>query len=72
MGAVAMGAMVATAIHVAVALQIQNDLLPALKRLQDVLAHKAQEWDKIIKIGRTHLADATPLHLRKSRCLVRA
>lgn len=52
-----------TAIHVAVALQIKNDLLPALQRLHDVLAHKAQEWDQIIKIGRTHLADATPLRL---------
>src|SRR5262245_48024035 len=52
-----------TAIHVAVALQINNDLGPALERLRDVLAKKAAEWDKIIKIGRTHLADATPLRL---------
>jgi fumarate hydratase class II len=52
-----------TAIHVAVALEIKNNLIPALERLQDVLHKKAQEWDKIIKIGRTHLADATPLRL---------
>jgi fumarate hydratase class II len=52
-----------TAIHVAVGCEIKNDLLPALQRLHDVLSHKAQEWDKIIKIGRTHLADATPLRL---------
>ncbi|MBL8826544.1 MAG: class II fumarate hydratase [Planctomycetaceae bacterium] len=52
-----------TAIHVAVAMQIKNDLLPALKRFHEVLADKAQQWDKIIKIGRTHLADATPLRL---------
>jgi fumarate hydratase class II len=52
-----------TAIHVAVALQINNDLGPALERLRDVLAQKAAEWDKIIKIGRTHLADATPIRL---------
>src|SRR3954469_9620694 len=52
-----------TAIHVAVALQIKNELGPALERLRDVLAQKATEWDKIIKIGRTHLADATPLRL---------
>ncbi len=52
-----------TSIHVAVALQIKNDLGPALERLRDVLAQKAAEWDKIIKIGRTHLADATPLRL---------
>src|SRR2546429_215562 len=50
-----------TAIHVAVALEIQRVLVPALQRLHEVLAQKANEWDKIIKIGRTHLADATPL-----------
>ncbi|MBX7073363.1 MAG: class II fumarate hydratase [Pirellulales bacterium] len=52
-----------TAIHVAVALSIQNKLIPALERFQKSLARKAAEWDKIIKIGRTHLADATPLRL---------
>jgi fumarate hydratase class II len=52
-----------TAIHVAVALQIKNDLVPALQRLHAVLAEKAKAWDDIIKIGRTHLADATPLRL---------
>jgi fumarate hydratase, class II len=52
-----------TAIHVAVAVEIQKKLIPALDRLQAVLARKAAEWDKIIKIGRTHLADATPLRL---------
>jgi fumarate hydratase class II len=52
-----------TAIHVAVALSIHNNLIPALKRFGEVLADKAQKWDKIIKIGRTHLADATPLRL---------
>ncbi|MFO0818409.1 MAG: class II fumarate hydratase [Pirellulales bacterium] len=52
-----------TAIHVAVGVEIKNRLVPALRRLHDVLAQKAVEWDKIIKIGRTHLADATPLRL---------
>jgi fumarate hydratase, class II len=52
-----------TAIHVAVALEVKNQLVPALERLQDVLHKKAQEWNQIIKIGRTHLADATPLRL---------
>ena len=52
-----------TAIHVAVAMTIHNDLLPALERFHQVLSEKAQAWDKIIKIGRTHLADATPLRL---------
>jgi fumarate hydratase, class II len=52
-----------TAIHVAAAQLIQDALIPALTRLRDVLAGKAKEWDGIIKIGRTHLADATPVRL---------
>jgi len=52
-----------TAIHVAAAVAIIQQLMPALSRLQSVLAEKSQAWDKIIKIGRTHLADATPLRL---------
>jgi len=52
-----------TAIHVAVAKSIKEGLLPALTRFTQVLKKKASEWDKIIKIGRTHLADATPLRL---------
>lgn len=52
-----------TAIHVAVGTAIQDDLIPALQRFADELNAKAEAWDKIIKIGRTHLADATPLRL---------
>ena len=52
-----------TAIHVAVAVEIGARLLPALERLHETLSQKATEWDKLIKIGRTHLADATPLRL---------
>ncbi|WP_164102999.1 class II fumarate hydratase [Candidatus Laterigemmans baculatus] len=52
-----------TAIHVAVGVEIQEHLLPALRRLHETLAAKAAEWDQIIKIGRTHLMDATPLRL---------
>ncbi|WP_437194185.1 class II fumarate hydratase [Planctomicrobium sp. SH527] len=52
-----------TAIHVATGVSIKERLIPALKRFQEVLTQKAAEWDKIIKIGRTHLADATPLRL---------
>ena len=52
-----------TAIHVAVAMQISSDLIPALARFADTLTQKAKEWDKVIKIGRTHLMDATPLRL---------
>jgi fumarate hydratase class II len=52
-----------TAIHVAVATAIKQQLIPALTQLHETLAEKAKQWDKIIKIGRTHLADATPLRL---------
>jgi fumarate hydratase class II len=52
-----------TAIHVAAATAIQKTLLPELVRLQLVLTDKAVAWDRLIKIGRTHLADATPLRL---------
>ncbi len=52
-----------TAIHVAVGQALQKDLMPALERLHKVLREKAQAWDGIIKIGRTHLADATPIRL---------
>jgi fumarate hydratase class II len=46
-----------------VAQGIKQELLPALQRFRDVLADKANKWDDIIKIGRTHLADATPIRL---------
>ena len=52
-----------TAIHVAVAESIRNDLMPALERLQEALEAKTQEFWEIIKIGRTHLMDATPVRL---------
>ncbi|MGI9471194.1 MAG: class II fumarate hydratase [Rubripirellula sp.] len=52
-----------TAIHVATAMQIQESLIPALKRMHESLLEKAKAWDKVIKIGRTHLMDATPLRL---------
>src|SRR5262245_47048553 len=52
-----------TAIHVAAALAIKEELIPALEKLGRTLDEKAREWDDIIKIGRTHLADATPIRL---------
>ncbi len=52
-----------TAIHVAVAVSIRQELVPALSRAAEVLARKAAEWQDVLKIGRTHLADATPLSL---------
>ena len=50
-----------TAIHVATAIETHTRLLPALARLTDALTAKAAQFEKIIKIGRTHLMDATPL-----------
>ena len=52
-----------TAMHIAAALEIDRRLLPALQHLHDALAAKAAEFAGIIKIGRTHLQDATPLPL---------
>ncbi len=52
-----------TAIHVAVAWEIRKTLIPELKRLKKVLEEKAKRFDKVLKIGRTHLMDATPLRL---------
>ncbi len=52
-----------TAIHVATAREIHLRLVPALEKLRTSLAEKAKDWDKIIKIGRTHLMDATPIRL---------
>ena len=52
-----------TAIHVAVAVETMTRLLPALIALTDALAAKAAAWSDIVKIGRTHLQDATPLTL---------
>jgi fumarate hydratase class II len=52
-----------TAIHVAAAVAIQRGLIPVLQRCREVLAQKAAVWQDVLKIGRTHLADATPLSL---------
>jgi fumarate hydratase class II len=52
-----------TAIHVSVGLALSGRLIPALERCQAVLAQKAAQWADVLKIGRTHLADATPLSL---------
>jgi len=52
-----------TVMHVAAAEQIRTDLLPALDLLHKTLNDKAVKFDNIVKIGRTHLMDATPLTL---------
>jgi len=52
-----------TAMHIACAEEIEHRLLPALAKLRNALNDKAQGWKDIIKIGRTHTQDATPLTL---------
>ncbi|MBM3216216.1 class II fumarate hydratase [Candidatus Poribacteria bacterium] len=52
-----------TAMHISAAEQIHNKLIPSLGRFRDVFAEKAEAFKGIIKIGRTHLQDATPLTL---------
>ncbi|MDR3706808.1 MAG: class II fumarate hydratase [Capsulimonadaceae bacterium] len=52
-----------TAMHVSTALVLERNLLPALRELQSELSAKAKQWDNIVKIGRTHLMDATPIRL---------
>src|ERR1700756_2568858 len=49
------------AMHIAAASETSRRLLPAVKRLRDALDTKAEEFDSVVKIGRTHLQDATPL-----------
>ncbi|MBX3430326.1 MAG: class II fumarate hydratase [Hyphomonadaceae bacterium] len=52
-----------TAMHIACAEEIEHRLIPALQKLRNALNDKAQAWKHIIKIGRTHTQDATPITL---------
>ena len=52
-----------TAMHISAMESIERSLIPALRKLQKSLAAKAKEFDPIVKIGRTHLQDATPIRL---------
>jgi fumarate hydratase class II len=52
-----------TAMHLSALVSLAHDLLPALEQLRDALQHKADEFMPIIKTGRTHLQDATPIRL---------
>ena len=52
-----------TAMHIAVSRQLHRHLLPAVRRLRDTLDAKALEYQDIVKTGRTHLQDATPITL---------
>ncbi|MDP4709068.1 MAG: class II fumarate hydratase [Rickettsiaceae bacterium] len=52
-----------TAMHIATVMQVHEKLIPALKKLHKSLENKSNAWKKIVKIGRTHLQDATPITL---------
>ncbi len=52
-----------TAMHIAIAIETRNKLLPALELLNKELKKKVSQFKKIVKVGRTHLQDATPLSL---------
>src|SRR5260370_21041092 len=52
-----------SAMYSAAAVNVTGRLLPAVQALHDAIAAKAKEWDSIVKIGRTHMQDATPITL---------
>jgi len=52
-----------TAMHIAVGQELQRQLFPAVQQLRDALATKAQQYQNLVKTGRTHLQDATPITL---------
>ena len=69
-----------TAMHISIALKAREKLLPSLKLLEKELANKSKEFKKIVKVGRTHLQDATPLtlgqefsgyHTQLKNCIIR-
>ncbi len=69
-----------TAMHIAIAIKTREKLLPSLKLLEKELAKKVREFKGIVKVGRTHLQDATPLtlgqefsgyHSQLKKCIIR-
>ncbi len=52
-----------SAMYIAAAVNVKSRLLPAVTSLRDVISAKAEEWKDIVKIGRTHMQDATPITL---------
>ena len=69
-----------TAMHIAIAIKAKNKLIPSLKLLEKELNKKTKQFNKIVKLGRTHLQDATPLtlgqefsgyHSQLKKCIVR-
>lgn len=59
-----------TAMHIAAAMAVNEKLIPMVTKLRDALAVKSEEFKDIIKIGRTHLMDATPLTLGRSSAVM--
>ena len=69
-----------TAMHIAIALKSKEKLIPSLKLLEKELEKKSKEFKNIVKVGRTHLQDATPLtlgqefsgyHSQLKKCIIR-
>ena len=69
-----------TAMHIAIALKAREKLIPSLKLLEKELLKKSKQFNRIVKVGRTHLQDATPLtlgqefsgyHAQLKKCIVR-
>ena len=69
-----------TAMHISIALKSREKLLPSLKLLEKELYKKSKEFSKIVKVGRTHLQDATPItlgqefsgyHTQLKKCIIR-
>jgi fumarate hydratase, class II len=52
-----------SAMNIAAAVNVKQRLIPAVEHLRDAIAAKVKEWDDVVKIGRTHMQDATPLTL---------
>jgi hypothetical protein len=56
-----------TAMNIAAAVNVKERLIPAVKNLRDSIAAKVEEWKDVVKIGRTHMQDATPITLGEER-----
>src|SRR4029077_6847872 len=52
-----------SAMHIAAGVSVNEKLLPAVEALRDAVAAKSKEWQDVVKIGRTHMQDATPITL---------